>query len=128
VKLRATLPNADRHFWAGQFVNVRLVLEVKKDAVLVPSQSIQIGQIGPYVYVVDGKSTAVMRPIQQGQRQGDWVVVNEGVSAGENVVTTGQKFVAPGAPVHIANAAPAAAPAAQAPEAASSAAAEGAVK
>jgi multidrug efflux system membrane fusion protein len=103
VKLRATLPNADRHFWAGQFVNVRLVLEVKKDAVLVPSQSIQIGQIGPYVYVVDAKSTAVMRPIKQGQRQGEWVVVDQGVSAGENVVTTGQKFVAPGAPVRIAN-------------------------
>ena len=108
VKLRATLPNAERHFWAGQFVNVRLVLEVKKDAVLVPSQSIQIGQIGPFVYVVDAKSTAVMRPIKQGQRQGEWVVVDSGVSAGENVVTTGQKFVAPGAPVRIANLAPAA--------------------
>jgi multidrug efflux system membrane fusion protein len=120
VKLRATLPNADRHFWGGQFVNVRLVLEVKKGAVLVPAQSIQIGQVGPYVYVVDDTSKAAMRPIQQGQRQGEWVVVNQGVTAGESVVTTGQKFVFPGAPVHVAN--PAAAPAS------ASSAEEGAVK
>ena len=114
VKLRATLPNADRHFWAGQFVNVRLVLEVKKGAVLVPSQSIQIGQAGPFVYVVDDKSTAALRPVKQGQRQGDWIVVEDGVKAGENVVTTGQKFVFPGAPVRIAPATPSGAPGAPA--------------
>src|SRR4051812_37144454 len=92
VKLRATLPNDDRHFWAGQFVNVRLVLEVKKDAVLVPSQAIQIGQTGPYVYVIEGGKTAAMRQIKPGQRQDAWVVITEGVKAGESVVTTGQKF------------------------------------
>jgi multidrug efflux system membrane fusion protein len=108
VKLRATLPNADRHFWAGQFVNVRLVLEVKKDAVLVPQQAIQIGQTGPYVYVVEANKTAAMRPVKQGQRQDGWIVINDGVKAGENVVTTGQKFLFPGAPVGIA---PAQAPA-----------------
>jgi multidrug efflux system membrane fusion protein len=101
VKLRATLPNEDRHFWAGQFVNVRLVLEVKKDAVLVPSQAIQIGQTGPYVYVVESDNKAAMRPIKPGQRQAEWVVITEGVKAGENVVTTGQKFLFPGAPVAI---------------------------
>lgn len=101
VKLRATVPNEDRHFWAGQFVNVRLVLEVKKDAVLVPSQSIQIGQTGPYVYVVENGKTAAMRQIKQGQRQDGWVVIADGVKAGEDVVTTGQKFLFPGAPVAI---------------------------
>ena len=113
VKLRATVPNEDRHFWAGQFVNVRLVLEVKKDAVLVPSQAIQIGQTGPYVYVVDANKTAAMRPIKQGQRQDGWVVIADGVKAGENVVTTGQKFLFPGAPVAISpgQAPPAGAPA-----------------
>jgi multidrug efflux system membrane fusion protein len=113
VKLRATLPNEDRHFWAGQFVNVRLVLEVKKGAVLVPSQAIQIGQTGPYVYVVEAGKTAAMRQIKQGQRQDGWVVISDGVKAGENVVTTGQKFLFPGAPVAISPAtpAPAAAPA-----------------
>jgi multidrug efflux system membrane fusion protein len=109
VKLRATLPNADRHFWAGQFVNVRLVLEVKKGAVLVPAQAVQIGQVGPFVYVVNQgtkMSTAEMRPLQQGQRQGTHVVAESGVSAGEQVVTTGQKFLFPGAPVQVAPAPP----------------------
>ena len=105
VKLRATLPNADRHFWAGQFVNVRLVLEVKKGAVLVPTRAVQIGQSGPYVYVVGADSTAALRPVKQGQRQGESVAVEDGVSAGERVVTTGQKFLFPGARVTVVPAA-----------------------
>jgi multidrug efflux system membrane fusion protein len=101
VKLRVTLPNEDRQFWGGQFVNVRLVLEVKRGAVLVPSQAIQIGQTGPYVYVATEKSTAELRPVKPGQRQGDQVVLETGVAAGERVVTTGQKFLFPGAPVNV---------------------------
>jgi multidrug efflux system membrane fusion protein len=101
IKLRATLPNKDRHFWAGQFVNVQLVLQMKKDAVLVPMQAIQISQKGTFVYVVGNDSVAQARPVQEGQRQDDWVVINEGVKAGEQVITTGQLSVAPGAKVHV---------------------------
>ena len=110
VKLRATLPNQDRHFWAGQFVEVRLVLKVQKDAVLVPAQAVQVGQTGPYVYVVTKESTAELRPITPGQRQGDKVVVEKGLQAGEQVVTVGHMMVAPGGPVAV-QPAPAAAPA-----------------
>jgi multidrug efflux system membrane fusion protein len=101
VKLRATLSNSDRYLWAGQFVNVQLVLQVKKDAVLVPMQAIQISQKGPFVFVVNKDSIAEPRPIVQGQRQGDWVVIDKGVAAGERVITTGQMLVAPGAKVHV---------------------------
>lgn len=105
IKLRATLKNEDRHLWAGQFVNVRLVLEVKKDAVLVPSQAVQVSQAGPFVYVVkeDPKAgpTAELRPVTAGQRQGDMVVVEKGVAAGETVVTVGQMAVTPGGPVKV---------------------------
>lgn len=101
IKLRATLPNADRHFWAGQFVNVQLVLQIKKDAVLVPMQAIQISQKGTFVYVVGKDSVAEARPVKQGQRQEDWVVIDEGLKAGEQVITTGQLSVAPGAKVHV---------------------------
>jgi multidrug efflux system membrane fusion protein len=101
VKLRATLPNQDRHFWAGQFVNVRLVLQVKKDAVLVPAKAIQIGQTGPYVYVIKPDSTADLRPITQGQRQDDMVVIDKGVAADEKVVVTGQMGVMPGGKVQV---------------------------
>jgi multidrug efflux system membrane fusion protein len=117
VKLRATIANSDHHFWPGQFVNVRLILKVQKDAVVVPAQAVQISQLGPFVYVVDENGTAQPHPVQQGQRQGDMVVIEHGVSAGDSVVVTGQTLLQPGGKVMVVNAphpgapgAPAAAP------------------
>lgn len=102
VKLRATLPNKDHHFWPGQYVNIRLVLSVKKNAVLVPSVATQLGQKGRYVYVIDPDLTAKLRPVVLGQGQGDMVVVEEGVAAGERVVTIGQIGIMPDKPVRLA--------------------------
>lgn len=101
VNLRATVPNADHHFWPGQFVNVTLVLATSKGAVLVPSQATQISQQGPYVYVVKPNDTVELRLITQGQRQEDDVVVTKGVADGERVVVTGQLTLMPGAKVHV---------------------------
>jgi multidrug efflux system membrane fusion protein len=107
IKLRATLPNADQHFWPGQFVNVRLVLEVAKDAVLVPTSVPQQSQKGTYALVVtEGSKSptgmiAEMRPVKLGQRQGDLIVLESGVKAGEQVITDGQMMVQPGGPVKV---------------------------
>jgi len=103
VKVRATVPNSDRFFWPGQFVNCRLVLTTKKDAVLIPMQAQQISQQGPFVYVVTAEGTADLRPIVLGQRQGDMVVVESGVTAGEKVITTGQMMVMPKGKVSVVN-------------------------
>ena len=100
VNLRATIRNADRHFWPGQFVNVQLILTTAK-AVLVPNQATQISQNGPFVYVVKPDQTVELRPVTLGQRQGNDVVVTTGVASGEQVVVTGQLTVAPGAKVRI---------------------------
>jgi multidrug efflux system membrane fusion protein len=100
IKLRATLKNDQKRFWAGQFVEVKLILQVKKDAVLVPSLAVQIGQQGPYVYVVKDDQTAELRPVVTGQRQAELLVVNTGVKAGEKVITTGHMMVMPGAKVN----------------------------
>ncbi len=97
--LRATLANADRKLWPGQFVRVRLVLNVLKGAVLAPARAVQISATGPYVYVVKADSTAELRPIVQGQRQGDRIVISSGLAAGEKIVVDGHVLVAPGAPV-----------------------------
>jgi multidrug efflux system membrane fusion protein len=71
IQLRAKLKNADHYFWPGQFVNVRVILDVKEGAIVVPAQAQQIGQQGPFLYVVkDGK--ADMRPVVPGQRQETW--------------------------------------------------------
>ena len=107
VNLRATVANGDHHFWPGQFVNVTLVLATAKGAVLVPNQAAQISQQGSYVYVVKPDSSAELRVVTLGQRQGDDVVVTKGVAAGEQVVVTGQLTVAPGAKVRVQEAGPA---------------------
>ncbi len=99
IKARAVTPNPDRALWPAQFVSVRLILETLKDAKLVPSSAVQIGQNGPYVFVVKDDSTLDLRQVKPGQPQGDLTVINEGVQAGEKVVVTGQLQLAPGAKV-----------------------------
>jgi multidrug efflux system membrane fusion protein len=109
VNLRATISNPDRHFWPGQFVDVKLVLTTEKAAVLIPNQATQISQQGPYVYVVKPDDTAELRPVKLGQRQGNDVVVTQGLAANERVVLAGQLLVRPGSKVRVAPGAPAAA-------------------
>jgi membrane fusion protein, multidrug efflux system len=106
VNLRATIPNADRHFWPGQFVNVRLILATEKGAVLIPNEAAQVSQQGPFVYVIKQDNSAELRQVTLGQRQGGDVVVTKGIQGGELVVVTGQLSVHPGAPVHIQTNAP----------------------
>ena len=99
VKARAVTPNSDRALWPSQFVHVRLILDVLKEARLVPSGAVQIGQNGPYVFVVKSDSTLDLRPVKSGQRQGDLTVIADGLKVGETVVTSGQLQLAPGAKV-----------------------------
>jgi multidrug efflux system membrane fusion protein len=101
VTLRATLPNPDQRFWPGRFVNVRLVLSTTSGAVLVPVSAPQMSANGSYVYVVKPDSTAEQRSVSLGQRQGDLIVVEKGVAAGEQIVTNGQLGVTPGGKVLI---------------------------
>jgi membrane fusion protein, multidrug efflux system len=101
VKLRATIPNSDHFFWPGRFVKIRLVLSVQQNAVLIPSAAPQMSAKGTFVYVIKADSTAELRPISLGQRQGDMVVINKGIGTGERVVVNGQLGVTPGGKVLI---------------------------
>jgi len=80
---------------------VKLVLSTEKGAVLIPNQAAQISQRGPFVYVVKSDDTAELRPVKLGQRQGDQVVVTEGVAPNERVVLAGQMLVRPGGKVRV---------------------------
>jgi multidrug efflux system membrane fusion protein len=113
VLLRATVPNPTRHLWPGQFVNVRLVLATIPKAVLVPTAAPQDSAKGPFVYVVKADSTAELRPVKVGQRQGESVVIEQGLQPGERVIMNGQLAVMPGAKVQVVTADTAAAPAGQ---------------
>lgn len=108
IRLRATLANADHRFWPGQFIRARLVLATIKGATLIPAEATQLSPTGPFVYVVKDDSTAELRPVTLGQRQGEQVVVTKSLAAGERVVTKGQQGIMPGAKVQVeAPAAPA---------------------
>ena len=99
VQARAVTPNPDHALWPSQFVHVRLILDILKSARLVPSGAVQIGQNGPYLFVVKADSTLDLRQIKPGQRQGDLTVISEGVKPGETIVVSGQLQLAPGTKV-----------------------------
>lgn len=115
VKLRAILPNKDRFFWPGQFVRVRIILKELKGALVVPYSAVQISQQGPYVFVIKPDSTADLRPIVPGQRLDNDIVVTKGLTAGEDVVATGQLGIGPGSKVAVLPAEGAKAPEGAAP-------------
>jgi multidrug efflux system membrane fusion protein len=100
VKARAVTPNPDKDLWPSEFVRVRFILDLIKDANLVPSQAVQISQNGPFVFVVKPDNTVDLRPVKPGQRQGgDLTVIESGLKPGETVVVTGQLALAPGSKV-----------------------------
>jgi len=117
VQARGITPNPDRLLWPSEFVNVRLVLDILKNAMLVPNDAVQTGQNGPYVFVVKADQTLDLRLVTPGQRQdGELVVITKGLKPGETVVTAGQLQLAPGTKVAIkTNANPAQQPAADQP-------------
>src|SRR6184192_670302 len=100
VKARGVTPNPDRALWPSEFVRVRFILDMLKNAALVPAQAVQVSQSGPFVFVVKPDNTVDLRPVKPGQSQeGDLTVVESGVKPGETVVVTGQLALAPGAKV-----------------------------
>jgi membrane fusion protein, multidrug efflux system len=99
IKLKATFDNPDRRLWPGQFARVTLRLDTLPHAVVVPSQAVQTGQDGQYVFVVKDDSTVEQRTIVPGQRVADDTVVQKGLTPGETVVTEGQLRLEPGARV-----------------------------
>lgn len=101
ISLRATFDNADRALWPGQFLNVRLTLTTEKGVVVVPSQAVQTGQTGEYVYVVKDDMTAEMRPVKVVREFAGDSVISEGLKPGERVVTDGQLRLGPGSKVEI---------------------------
>lgn len=100
IRLKATFPNRDRRLWPGEFVQVRLRLAVEPQALVVPISAVQNGPNGQYVYVVE-KDVVAMRPVTISRTEGGQVVVGEGLSAGEEVVTDGQLRLTPGARISV---------------------------
>jgi membrane fusion protein, multidrug efflux system len=90
MRLKAMFANADDELWPGDFVNARVLIDVKKDVVAIPSPAIQRGPDGIFTWVVKPQGTVEPRPIKVGPATGDQTIVTSGLSEGERVVVNGQ--------------------------------------
>ena len=113
VELKALFPNLGRRLWPGTFVNVELTLSVAKSALTVPTDAVQLGPQGEFVYVIGPDDKVVVRPMQVAQRFRGEALVAKGLNPGETVVAQGQyrltagALVVPSAPTQVANSSPA---------------------
>jgi multidrug efflux system membrane fusion protein len=101
IKLKAEFANRDRRLWPGQFVNVALTLDTQKDAVVVPSEAVQVGPEGQQVFVVKEDKRVEMRSVTVGRSQEGETVIAKGVAPGEVIVREGQFLLGPGSRVEI---------------------------
>jgi multidrug efflux system membrane fusion protein len=99
IRMKGTFQNDDRQLWPGTFVQVALQLTTDADALVVPAASVQASQDGQYVFVVKPDRTVEMRTVRIERQVGDQIVLAEGISPGEEVVTDGQLRLTPGARV-----------------------------
>jgi membrane fusion protein, multidrug efflux system len=99
IHLKATFENSDGMLWPGEFLTVILTLDTIPNAVVIPSEAVQSGQQGQYVYAVKADNHVEIRPVTVAPSQGNRTVVQSGIAAGDVVVTDGQLRLFPGAEV-----------------------------
>jgi membrane fusion protein, multidrug efflux system len=101
IRLKAVFENQEKILWPGQFANVALTLYTQPDAIVAPSQAVQTGPKGQYVFVVKPDLTAEIRDVEVAWAEGVETVVSKGLNSGERVVTNGQLRLTPGVKVEL---------------------------
>ncbi len=110
VRIRTEFPNANKALWPGQFINLRLFIDVLQQVVVVPGEAVQRGPTGSFAYVINAENKAVMTPIVV-QRQNELIaVISSGLAPPARVVTTGFAQLTDGAEVRVMEATPVSAP------------------
>jgi len=104
ITLKAVFGNQNRALWPGQFVTVAVTLQDRPNAVVVPSQAVQTGQRGQFVYVVKEDQSVEMRPVKVAETVDQQSIIETGVGPGETVVTDGQLRLTPKSHVEVKNA------------------------
>jgi multidrug efflux system membrane fusion protein len=107
IRLKALFPNDDEALWPGDFVNARILVETRRNALTVPSAAIQSGPKGLFTWVVAGNNTVEPKPIEVGPATSDLTIVAAGLTEGDRVVTAGQYKLQAKAPVVMASLPPA---------------------
>ncbi|MEW6451603.1 MAG: efflux RND transporter periplasmic adaptor subunit [Pseudomonadota bacterium] len=109
-RLKATFANEDERLWPGQFVNARVLVDTRKNAVVIPNTAVQRGPKGLFAWVVKPDNKVEPRPIETGDTTGNITVVVSGLNDGEHVVTGGQYKLQNNSTVNVSANAPAGAP------------------
>lgn len=99
LRVKATLPNKQRHLWPGEFVNVRVLAQTRRQALTIPASALERGPDGLFTYVVQADSTIKVADLTVGQQTGNVVVIEKGLQAGDKVVASNQYRLQPGAHV-----------------------------
>jgi multidrug efflux system membrane fusion protein len=103
IRLKGVFDNRERRLWPGQFVNIALILGSLKNVVTVPSQAVQTGENGLFVFVITPENAVQLKPVKTGKSYGGETIIESGVSAGERVVTDGHLRLTPGTTVEISS-------------------------
>ena len=101
IKLKGTFPNGDHRLWPGQFSTVSLRLAEEEKAIVVPSQAVQTGASGDFIFVVKSDDTAESRPVKVARQIDGESVISSGIAPGDTVVTDGQLRLIPGIKVEV---------------------------
>ena len=101
VKLKGEFTNQERRLWPGQFVNVALTLMTQGDAVVVPSEAVQVGQDGQHVFVVKEDKRVEVRVVTIGATAEGEAIIAKGLAVGEQVVREGQFLLGPGSRIEV---------------------------
>ncbi len=101
IKLKAVFTNAQRRLWPGQFINVALTMATEMDAVVIPSEAVQVGQEGQHVFVVKPDKTVEVRTVTLGTTREGEAVIAKGLAPGEQIVREGQFLLGPGSRIDI---------------------------
>jgi membrane fusion protein, multidrug efflux system len=97
IRVKATLPNTQRRLWPGEFVNVRLLTEIRHQVLTIPAAAVERGPDGLFAYLVQADSTVAVAPVTAGEPVGGVVVIETGLKAGDQVVTSNHYRLQPGA-------------------------------
>jgi membrane fusion protein, multidrug efflux system len=99
IHLKATFANDDERLWPGEFVNARLVLSTRQNAVTVPAQTVMQGPEGPYIYVIKPDATVERRNVKVAATQDGRAIIQDGLGVGDRVVVNGQYRLTDGAKI-----------------------------
>ena len=101
IQLKATFANDNKELYPNQFVNAHLLLDVEKNVLIIPIAALQHGPQGDFVYVINPDQTVSARLVEHGHTEGDFIAINKGLSAGDQVVTDGIEKLKEGSKVEV---------------------------